>query len=284
MKELTATPLADDFIFLEAPRWRDGRLWIPDVFDCRLYSVGLDGSRTIVLDGLPPVPNSIGFLRDGSLIIVSSKDRKLMKVVDGSLALYADLSGFATGDVNDFAIDENDRIYVGNFGYDIHAGDPIALTNIHIVDTDGSVRVAASDLEFPNGMVIIDKGSTLVVAETWAGRLTAFDRDSNGNISNRRLFANLPGCEPDGICADAEGAIWAPSFGTGEVLRVLDGGAITHRVSFNGSAIACQLGGDDGKTLFCSTYAGTMEEQLAKKRKGAIYTVRVDVPGPGYTA
>jgi sugar lactone lactonase YvrE len=282
MKELNATLLASDFIFLEAPRWHDGRVWVPDVFDGKLYSVGLDGRREIVLDDLPPKPNSIGFMPDGTLVIVSSQDRKLLKLVDGRLQLHADLSNFATGDVNDFAIDDTGRIYVGNFGYDIFAGEPIALTSIHIVEQDGSIRVAATDLEFPNGTVIIDNGRTLVVAETWAGRLTAFDRDATGNLSNRRLYADLPGREPDGICADAEGAIWVPSFNTGEVLRLEAGATITHRISFKGSAIACQLGGADGRTLICTAYDGTIPEQQAKKRMGALYTARVDVPGPGF--
>lgn len=282
MQELTATPIARDFIFLEAPRWREGRIWVPDVFDSILYSVGLDGSKEVLLRGLPPKPNSIGFLPDGSLIVVASEERKLLKLVDGSLVKYADLSAFATGDINDFAVDDSGRIYAGNFGYDIFAGEQIKPTNMHLVQKDGSVTVAAEGLEFPNGTVIIDGGRTLVVAETWAGRLTAFDRSPDGTLSNKRLYADMAGREPDGIRADAEGAIWMPSFNTGEVLRVLKDGVITHRVSFEGSAIACELGGEDGRTLICTTYDGTIPEQVAKMRKGAIHTVRVDVPGQNF--
>ena len=281
MKNHDATPLAKGFIFLEAPRWHDGKLWVPDVFDSILYRLDMGGKREVVIANLPPRPNSINFLPDGTPLIVSSVARQIMKLVGGGLELYADLSKYAAGDVNDFGIDDQGRLYVGNFGYDLFAGKPKKLTSIHAVAPDGRVSVAASDLEFPNGTVIINKGKTLVVSETWSGRITAFERDvMTGALSNRRLFADLAGREPDGICADAEGAIWVPSFNTGEVVRVLDSGAITDSIRFNGSAVACQLGGPDGHTLFCTSYDGTIADQLAQKRLGMVSTARVPVPAP----
>jgi sugar lactone lactonase YvrE len=273
--------MASDFIFLEAPRWRDGALWVTDVFDRVLHKLDLLGNRQVILSDLSPYPNSVNFLPDGTPLIVSSDERKIMKIVGGKLETYADLSKYATGAVNDFAVDGEGRLYVGNFGFDIFSDEPLKKTSIHLVGVDGTVSVAASDMEFPNGTVIINGGRTLVVAETRCSRLTAFDRNiETGELSNRRLFADLNGRHPDGICADAEGAIWAPSFNTGEVVRVLDGGQVTDSIQFNGSAIACTVGGPDGHTLFCTTFDGTMEEQGLRKRLSKIFTVRVDAPAP----
>lgn len=281
MKTHTPEPLASDFIFLEAPRWHDGAIWVPDVFDGILYRIEMSGKREIVAKDLPPRPNSINFLPDGTPLVVASVSRRIMKIVNGKAETYADLSGVATGDLNDFAVDDAGRLYVGNFGYDLFAGEPIKLTSMHVVQTDGRIDVAATELEFPNGTVIINGGRTLVVAETWCGRLTAYDRNvETGKLSNRRLFADLAGRHPDGIFADAEGAIWVPSFNTGEVLRVLDGGTITDSIQFNGSAVACCLGGPDGRILFCSSYDGTIPDQLEQKRFGILSTVKVDVGAP----
>ncbi|QJU58160.1 gluconolactonase [Sphingomonas sp. AP4-R1] len=277
MKEIIPTKLADDFIFLEAPRWHGGKLWVPDVFDQKLYHVQPTGEKSVAMDNLPPVPNSLGFLADGTPVIISSFDRRIMKVVDGHLEVFADLSAATPHHLNDFSIDDEGRIYVGNFGYDIHGGADQEPTDLHMVDTEGTVRTVATGLEFPNGSAIINDGRTFVVAETWVGRLTAFNRAQDGTLSNRRLYADLDGRQPDGICADAEGAIWASCFNTGEIIRVLDGGEITDRIQFEGSAIACCLGGEDGRTLFCSTYVGTIPDQIAKKRHGALFTARVEV-------
>ncbi|WP_175839309.1 SMP-30/gluconolactonase/LRE family protein [Burkholderia anthina] len=277
MKERQAALLADDFVFLEAPRWRHDRLWVSDVFDYKLYCLHLDGSRAIVCE-VPQRPSGIGFLPDGTPIVVSSKDRRLMKVIGNALSTHADLSSVATGDLNDLVVDDLGRIYVGNFGYDLFGGQPKALTDLHLVEPDGSMRVVASDLDFPNGAVLTNGGRTLVVAETWSCRLTAFERDSDGSLSGRRSYADLGNRMPDGICVDAEGGIWVSSFNTGEFFRVLDGGEVTDRVSFDGRAIACHLGGENGTTLFCCTYTGTLDEIQSGKRAAMLHTVQVDVP------
>ena len=277
-KEHRPTLWADDFVFLEAPRWRQDRLWVSDVFDKKLYTIQPDGSRTVLRE-LPHRPCGIGFLPDGTAVVVSMRDRKILRIVDDGFEVYADLSGLATGDLNDLVVDEQGRIYVGNFGYDFHGGAPKAATDMHVVELDGSTRVAASGLEFPNGAVIINGGRTLVVAETWACRLTAFDRASNGELSNGRLYADLGHREPDGICADTAGGIWVACFNTGEFVRVLDGGEVTDRAVCGRHAIACQLGGMDGRTLFCSAYTGTVEDIEAGKRLAALFTVEVETPG-----
>lgn len=280
MHELKAHRFADDFVFLEAPRWHDGSLWVPDVFDSILYQLGVDGSRQAILENLPPRPNSVGFLPCGTPLIISSVSRQVLKLVDGELLVHADLRDWASGDLNDFAVDNVGRLYVGNFGYDLFSGEEKRETSVHIVEVDGTVGHGGSGVEFPNGMVLLHEGRTLVVAETWRGQLTAFDRSANGQLSNKRLFAQLPGRQPDGMCVDADGAIWVCSFNSGEVLRVLEGGVITHRLSFPGSAVACELGGEDGHTLFITSYDGRIPDQQARKRLGSVSMTRVEIPRP----
>jgi sugar lactone lactonase YvrE len=276
MKEHHATLVADGFVFLEAPRWHDNRLWVSDVFDLKLYTVTENGARSLVCH-VPGRPAGIGFLPDATPIVVSCAERKLMRVSDGTLSLYADLTNVAAGDLNDLVVDEAGRIYVGNFGYDLFGGAPIEATEMHAVEPDGSIRVAASGLEFPNGAVIKDDGRTLVVAETWCGKLTAYDRATNGDLSNRRLFADLNGRQPDGICVDKRGAIWAGCYNTGEFIRVVEGGEITDRVKFYGNAVSCVLGGAEGTTLYCCVYLGTDEQLRAREPRSAIY--KVELPG-----
>lgn len=279
MKELSAELFADDFIFLEAPRWHGGKLWVSDVFDHKLHNLAPDGTREFVCD-VPNRPSGQGFLPDGTHIVVSATDRKLLSVKNGKLSEYADLSGHATGFVNDFAVDRHGRIFAGNFGYDYDAGEPRKPASLHRIDPDGSVREVASGVDFPNGSVVINGGRTLVVAETWIGKLTAFDLSDDGALSNRRIFADLGERQPDGICGDQEDAIWVGCFNTGEFLRVLDGGTITDRVAFDGRAVSCILGGSDMRQLFCTVYAGSIPELVNKQRKGCIYSLSVDVPGP----
>ncbi|MBD9638819.1 SMP-30/gluconolactonase/LRE family protein [Ensifer sp. ENS07] len=277
MKDRDAALVAEDFIFLEAPRWRDGKLWLSDVFDHKLFNLTPAGERVFVCE-VPNRPSGQGFLPDGTHIVVSATDYKLLAVKDGTLSEYADLSGHAAGYLNDFAIDRHGRIYVGNFGYDYDAGEARKSTSLHRVDPDGSVHEVATGVNFPNGSVIIDGGRTLIVAETWDCVLAAYDLAEDGTLSNRRIFADLGDREPDGICADAKNAVWVACFNTGEVLRVLDGGEITDRIAFEGRAVSCILGGSDGRDLFCTIYAGSVEQLVQKKRLGAVYSTRVEIP------
>lgn len=272
------TPWVADFIFLEAPRWHQNRLWVSDVFDKKLYTIEADGTRTMLAE-VPQRPCGIGFLPDGSAVVVSMRDRQILKLGHDGLIPFADFSALANGDLNDLIVDAQGRIYVGNFGFDYHGGAPIATTQMLTVEPDGTMRNSTHDVEFPNGMALINGGSTLVVAETWASRLTAFDRAPDGALSNRRLFADLGQRQPDGICADASDAIWVASFNTGEFIRVLDGGDVTDHIACGRHAIACELGGNEGKTLYCSAYTGTISELEAGKRLGALFTVDVGVPG-----
>ena len=281
MNTHTPTLLADGFVFLEGPRWHQGRLWISDMWGFKAYAVSTDGQREVLFD-LPERPSGLGFLPDGTLLVVSMANRQLLTRVNGQLVTHADLSAFATGDCNDMVADAKGRSYVGNFGYNLLSGEPAKLADLVRVDPDGSARVVATGLNFPNGAVITDGGKTLVVAETFGNVLTAFDIDAAGDLSNRRVWAAMGERTPDGICLDQAGGIWVASFMTSEFVRVTEGGTVTDLIPVPGkAAVACQLGADDGRTLFLSTYAGTIEDLHQQKAAGAIETVRVSSPAAG---
>lgn len=280
MINLSAEILANDFKFLEAPKWRSGRLWLSDVFDLKVVEMTDDGKDILRTIDIPHRPAGLGLLPDGDLAIISQADQKIMRWNGSELSLIADLEGQATGYLNDMAIDATGRIYCGDFGYDIIGGEAARPTALYRVDPDRVVTRVAEGMEFPNGSVIIHGGKTLVVAETWVGRVTAFDLSPDGKLTNRRLFADLAPRQPDGICADAEGAIWLGCYNTGEFLRVLDGGAITHRIQLDGHAISCTLGGANGRTLFMTAFLGSETDMAAGKRCSAVLTTQVEVGAP----
>lgn len=281
MKELTTTPLADDFVFLEGPRWHDGKLWLSDMFGLTVYTVTPDGTKTAVVK-LPKRPSGINFMPDGSVVIVSMGDRKLMRLRDGELSEYADLSKHLPYDINDSVCAANGNIYVGTFGYDVFGHGEPSSAPLTLVKPDGTIKTVAEDIQFPNGAVITSDGKTLIIAETWGCLLTAFDIEADGSLSNRRVFARLGEYTPDGICLDAEGAIWVSAFDQGEFIRVLEGGEITHRIDTGGKrAVACNLGGPDGKTLFCLIYDGNLDDIPKGARNAKIETATVDVAAAG---
>jgi sugar lactone lactonase YvrE len=208
-------------------------------------------------------------------------DRRVLRRRGGALELYADLTAFSGGLCNDMVVDAAGRAYVGNFGYDRHAGEAARTTCLARIDPDGSAVRAAEDLLFPNGTIITPDGRTLIVAETFAHRLTAFDVAADGALYNRRLFAALDGCFPDGICLDAEGAIWVTDARGCRVMRVFDGGRIARTISTGEQGtFACMLGGPGRRTLFICTSSGS-GPQMAEKRDGRIECITVDVPGAG---
>ena len=278
---LETTVLAADFVFLEGPRWHRGSLWVSDMFDRKVYRIDADGARALVV-AVPRRPSGIGFLPDGTPLIVSMTDRKLMKLVDGELVRHADLAPYTANDINDMVVDDEGRAYVGTLGVEVFAGQHAEPGILLVVDPAGRPRVAADNMNIPNGTVIKDGGATLVVAETLSNILTAFDRRTDGTLSNRRVYAALGKVTPDGICLDQAGGIWVSSFQTGEFVRVLEGGEITARVDVGERrAVACQLGGDDGCTLFCLTLEGRLDDTVQDRRGARIETVRVQVPGAG---
>jgi sugar lactone lactonase YvrE len=275
----STTPLLSGLRFPEGPRWRGDRLWFSDQYGKQVVAVDLAGRAESVVD-VPGQPSGLGWLPDGRLLIVSMCDRKLLCHEGGQLREVADLSAIATFHANDMVVDGAGRAYVGNFGFDLHGGGRYCTTSLALVHPDGRVRVAADDLAFPNGSVITPDGGTLIVAETFGARLTAFDVDSEGALSNRRLWAKLEGAVPDGICLDAEGAIWVASPVSAEVLRVREGGEVSQRIRVATQAFACMLGGPERRTLFICT-ASDSDPAKAAERSGRIEYVEVEVPGAG---
>ena len=268
--------------FGEGPRWRDGRLWFSDMHGREVIAMTPDGARETVYAAEGPV-SGLGWLPDGRLLVVSMEDHRILRLEpDGRVVTHADLSAIATGHCNDMVVDASGRAYVGNFGFAYPGGEqkPARLAR---VDPDGTVSEAADDLMFPNGTVITPDGKTLIVGETFACRLTAFDIGSDGALSNRRLWAQLGPTEyPDGCCLDAEGAIWVASPFTAECIRVREGGEIAERIKAEQGVFACMLGGEDRRSLYLLT-ASTADpaSNPAVTRTGRIEVTQVDVPGAG---
>ena len=278
MKKLEV--LLDGLTFPEAPRWRDGKLWFSDFYSHRVMTVDLDGQAQTLVE-VPQRPSGLGWTRGGELLVVSMLDRRLLRFDGQRLELYADLAGVATGPCNDMVVDGAGRAYVGNFGYDRHAGEAERTACLARVDPDGRVVRAAEDLVFPNGTVITPDGRTLILGETFANRLTAFDVGDDGALAHRRVFAVIPGCFPDGICLDAEGAVWVTNPRGEHVVRVLPGGRVTQSIATpQRGSYACMLGGADRRTLFVLTNTGS-GPGMAHKSDGRIECVQVDVPGAG---
>jgi sugar lactone lactonase YvrE len=178
-------------------------------------------------------------------------------------------------------MDHQGRAYIGNFGFDFAANSPVKPAEIVLVTPEGQACVVAEDLLFPNGSVITPDGQTLIVAETFGHRLTAFDVEADGSLVNRRIWAKLDKIFPDGICLDAEGAIWVAAPYPGEVIRVVEGGRITHRVVVSTRPYACMLGGNSRRTLFICTAGSAIPNELRGIAGGKIEVTDVDVPGTG---
>jgi sugar lactone lactonase YvrE len=285
-----AVVIRDGVYFGEGPRWHDGRLWYSDFFDHAVHAVDVDGNDERMLE-IDDRPSGLGWMPDGSMLIVSMTRRQVLRWDGtGSPTLHADLSALAPFHCNDMVVDASGRAYVGNFGFDLDAfahdpSGPIKPVNTVVVrvDTDGRASVAAGDLGFPNGTVITPDGRTLVVGESFARRLTAFDIAADGALSSRRVWADLSAIDvaPDGICLDADGAIWvANPFGP-QCVRVAEGGQKLDEVTTSMTAYACMLGGPEGRHLFVLTAPTSDAERAAAAPLGAIEVIEVDVPHAG---
>lgn len=267
--------------FGEGPRWHEGALWLSDMFGNRVVRISETGDVATVAD-VPGSPSGLGWLSDGRLLIVSMRDAALVTAENGQIKPYADLSRLCRGTPNDMAVDRHGRAYVGNAGCDLFGGLDPRPTNLVLVD-NGRIREVADDLIFPNGIAIDQSGETLVVAETFAHRLTAFSVAPDGSLYGRRRFAALDGRTPDGICFDREGAVWVASAETGEILRVRDGGEITHRIDTGGRfAAACATGGPDRRTLFMVVSETTPEQFMRGESSCSIETTEIEVAGAGF--
>ena len=281
MKLEKPTRLADGLAFPEGPRWHDEELWFSDMHDGRVLRLDGDGALHEIVR-VPARPSGLGWLPDGRLLVVSMLDRRVLLWDGAALSEHANLHALARFHTNDMVVDARGGAYVGNFGFDLDAKETPRATELLRVSADGAVSVAADELMFPNGCVITPDGKTLIVGETFAARLSAFSIDGDGALHNRRVFAALTGgAVPDGICLDAEGAVWVASPTTNEFLRVHEGGEVSARVESDQPAIACMLGGDDGRTLFLLTAATTNPAKTVKLRSGRIESVRVPVAHAG---
>ncbi|MCC7090098.1 MAG: SMP-30/gluconolactonase/LRE family protein [Chloroflexi bacterium] len=273
----------DGLKFPEGPRWHDGRLWFSDMHARRVMTMDPDGQTSVICE-VPEKPSGLGFLEDGRLLVVSMADHRLM-VLDRDLGLreVADITPYVGGDANDMVVDAAGRAYIGNFGFDFAGGEEFKTTTLARVDPNGQVTIVAEDLAFPNGTVITPDGKTLVVAETFARKLTAFDIAEDGSLSGRRVWAELGPATPDGICLDEEGAIWVASPTTGQCIRVREGGEVAGRIAIEEGrqAYACILGGEDRRTLYICTSEGDEADRQAGRSRGWIEEVRVEVPGAG---
>lgn len=289
------TTLVDGLSFTECPRWHDGRLYFSDRYTRRILALSADGAVETYAstEGLPA---GIGFLPDGRLLICSMRDRKVLRREhDGAIVEHADLSSLATGYLNDMLVDDAGQAWVGNFGFDLFGGAPACSTSLLCIAPNGEPTVAARDLAFPNGTVLTPDG-TLIVAETLANRLTAFTV-SNGALTERRVWAAfgdpptstnvdriLEGADvaPDGICLDAEGAVWVADVLNKRIIRVTEGGTIVQELKTGEMcAFACMLGGNDGRTLFVCAAPTFDDTEAAAHHRSAILSIRVEVPRAG---
>ncbi|NRA34208.1 MAG: SMP-30/gluconolactonase/LRE family protein [Polyangiaceae bacterium] len=270
--------LVRDLAFPEGPRWHDNKLWFSDIHARTVMTVDLHGKLETIVD-VPGRPSGLGWLPDGSLLIVSMNDRCLYRWVDGQLLLHADLSGFTEFPINDMCVDSQGRAYVGGFGFDFFNSADFHVADLYRIDLDGSVHIAASGLAMPNGTVITPDGKTLIIAEPYRVKLTAYEIAEDGELSNRSTFARFNGASPDGICLDAEGAVWAASPFGNKVLRVNGQGEVLDTIETEQKAVAVALGGDDGKRLFVASFEEMYEKEALEQRTGRIEVARVDVPG-----
>lgn len=296
MTDRKLAPVIDGYTFLEGPRWHDGRLWLSDFYTHKVIAMTPEGKVEDVAT-VPQQPSGLGWLPDGTLLAVSMRDRKLLRLERGELVEHADLSATTGGHANDMVVDGHGRAYVGDFGFDLMGGAPFRATNITRVDPDGKVSVAAEDLMFPNGSVITPDGSTLIVDETFGNRISAFDIDSDGTLGPRRDWANfgaLPDTDdvgeliaasaigPDGNCLDTDGAVWVADAIHNRVVRVAEGGEILEEISTGDEGVyACMLGGDDGRTLYLCVAPNFDEGERSSTRLGRLVATTVDVPHAG---
>jgi sugar lactone lactonase YvrE len=290
------TTLLDGGSFFEGPRWHDGCWWVSDIYRGLVLAVDSDGRAEAVMT--VPEPSGLGWLADGSLLVVSMADRRLLRRdPSGEVSLHADLSELVRWPLNDMVVDAHGRAYVGNFGFDLRGGGDPATAALIRVDPEGSATVVADELMYPNGSVITPDGGTLIVGESTAGRYTAFTIEADGSLSDRRVWAQVgeppelgPVAEmlsqlefnPDGCGLDAEGHIWAADAKYGRCVRLAPGGEIVEQIPGPGMGVfACMLGGEDGRTLLMCAAPGFGAHERTGQTDAQLATTTVDVPRAG---
>jgi len=268
--------------FGESPRWHDDRLWFSDWGTQEVIAVDREG-RSEVIVRTPASPFSIAWMPDGRLLIISGPDGDLLRrEPDGSLVTHADLSSLSGHSWNEIVVDGRGNAYVNNIGFDFPAGE-FAPGTVALLTPDGPARLVADGVAFPNGMAVTPDNSTLIVAESYASRLTAFDIAADGSLSSQRVWADLGSGVPDGICLDAEGTVWYADVPNKRCVRVREGGEVLHTIDLDRGCFACMLGGIEGTTLFmvAQEWSG-MESAAGGQRTGQLLTASAPAPGAGW--
>jgi sugar lactone lactonase YvrE len=276
MVDRTPAVLLDQLVFPECPRWRDGRLWFSDMHARRVFTMAPDGEPQIVLQ-TDDTPGGLGWLPDGRLLLVGQSSRTVLRLDPGELVTAADLSSLTPYYCNDMVVDAQGRAYVGSCSFERDENGHRARTRLLCVEPDGDAWVVAEQLLFPNGMVITDDGHTLLVAETFGQRISAYDLNPDGSLANPRVWVDLRPNVPDGICLDAGGGVWVADPANNGVMRVVQGAGPVDWIPTSRPAYACALGGDDGHTLFICTAESSRPQQTLELLSGRIEAVQVDV-------
>lgn len=272
---------------VESPRWHDGRLYFSDWTAGEIRVLAPDGSTDVVV-AHDSLPLCFDFLPDATMLVVSSATRALLQVrPDGALTVYADLAPLSEHGANDIVVDGRGNAYINSNDAEFGATTPPdgpATGRIYLVPSDGAARVVADDVDFPNGMAVTPDNATLVVAESYRKRLTAFDVESDGSLGARRVFADLGDGVPDGICLDAEGAVWYADVPNQRCVRVREGGQVLQTVPLDRGGFACMLGGDDGQTLYAvgATWPGMAELQTHASWHGSVWSTPAPAAAAGW--
>lgn len=277
-KILKTDLLASGFWRLKAPRWHCGALWVSDARAGKVFSIELDGKVSIVAD-VPSRPSGLGFLPEGELLVASMTQRKILNISSNKPVVHADMSDIAAGFLRDLAVARDGSTYVTSFDADIDGPVGYSSARVLLATPDGAVRSVAENMAQPSGLAITSTHD-LLVSETLANRVLSFQIDDDGALLHRRVFANFERISPLGICTDSEGAVWAAAARQPFFVRVAQGGRVTHRVHAPGRhAVACQLGGPDGRTLFCLTIAASLADYPDREHTASVEMTLVDVPG-----
>ncbi|GAB1644769.1 SMP-30/gluconolactonase/LRE family protein [Krasilnikovia sp. MM14-A1259] len=266
---------------VESPRWHTDRLYFSDWSAGEVISAGLDGSSEVVAR-VASLPLCTAWLPDGRMVIVSSADGLLLcREPDGALTRYVDLGRPGW---NDVVADGRGNVYVNGAGFDPTAGEAVRPGTVVLVTPDRSVRQVAEDIAFPNGMAVTADNATLIVADSYRHCLVAFDIEPDGGLSRRRIWADVGNGVPDGICLDAQNAVWYADVPNQQCVRVAEGGTVRQRVDLDRGGFACALGGPGGTTLFITAarWQGMTEAEMVTPGSGELLAVQVDVPGAGW--
>jgi sugar lactone lactonase YvrE len=293
MENYQARVVREGLSFGETPRWHDGRLWYSDFYRHAIFSIDDEGSEERLEVMVPNQPSGVGWLPGGDLLYVSMTDQRVMRRHDETSSLFADISPYCEFWANDMVVSAAGFSYVGNFGFDLDVmmrdvgpagvmASPPPTTNLVVLDPTGAVIQIVPDMAFPNGSVITPDGATLIVAETIAFRLSAFDIAPDGTLADRRLWAQLDFVAPDGVCLDTDAQVWVANALTNQCLRVKEGGEITGVVETSQHAFACMLGGADRNRLFVMTAPTSNRFKIADLTEAKIEVADVEVPGAGW--